>query len=157
MAQTIVSNRIGLVIVHGIGDPPPGEALQELTDGMEAEGIAAFDATVLERRLTDVRASGDRLKFFPVHLRTGVLKGAAPEPVKARKEVHLNGPKDFGESDGVINHIRNFIESVRGNEKVIAPPSVGQQAAISGHMATLSLKSNKKVYWDAKTEKVHYS
>ena len=69
----------------------------------------------------------------------------------------MNGPKDFGEQDGVINHIRNFIESVRGNEKVIAPPSAGQQAAISGHMATLSFKSNKKVYWDTKTEKVRYS
>jgi hypothetical protein len=40
---------------------------------------------------------------------------------------------------------------------VIAPPSAGQQAAISGHMATLSFKNNKKIYWDAKTEKVHYS
>jgi len=38
-----------------------------------------------------------------------------------------------------------------------APPAVGQQAAISGHMATLSLKSNKKVLWNAKTEKVSYA
>ena len=57
----------------------------------------------------------------------------------------------------MINHIRNFIESVRGNEKVIAPTTAGQQATISGHMATLSFKSNKKVYWDSKTEKVRYS
>ena len=57
----------------------------------------------------------------------------------------------------MINHIHNFIEAVRGNEKVIAPPEAGQQAAISGHMATLSFKNNKKVYWDTKSEKVHYS
>jgi hypothetical protein len=92
------------------------------------------------------------LHFYPQ-----LLKGAAPEKVKARMEVHLNGPKDFGESHGVINHIRNFIESVRGNEKVIAPPAVGQQAAISGHMATLSLKNNKKVYWDSETGKIRYA
>jgi hypothetical protein len=37
---------------------------------------------------------------------------------------------------------------VLGNEKVIAPPTVGQQAAISGHMATLSFKNQKKIVWD---------
>jgi hypothetical protein len=37
---------------------------------------------------------------------------------------------------------------VLGNEKVIAPPSVGQQAAISGHMATLAFRNQKKVIWD---------
>ena len=31
---------------------------------------------------------------------------------------------------------------------MIAPPPVGQQAAISGHMATLSLKNQKKIIWD---------
>jgi predicted dehydrogenase len=65
-----------------------------------------------------------------------------------RPEVHLSGPNDFGEADGVVNHVKNFIESIRGNEKVIAPPSVGQQAAITGHMATASFKNNKKVFWD---------
>jgi predicted dehydrogenase len=92
------------------------------------------------------------LYFYPE-----LLKGAAPENVKARKELHLNGPKDFGEADGVLNHIRNFVEAIRGNEKVIAPPTVGQQAAISGHLATLSFKNNKKVYWDDKTNKYRFS
>ena len=71
--------------------------------------------------------------------------------------MHLNGPKDFGEEDGVINHVQNFIESVLGKEKPIAPPDVGQQAAISGHMATLSFKNKKKVYWDEKTNKYRFS
>lgn len=86
-----------------------------------------------------------------------LLKGEASAAVKARKELHLNGPSDFGEQDGIVNHIRNFIEAVRGNEKVIAPPAVGQQAAISGHMATLSFKNNKKIYWDEKAEKYHFA
>lgn len=86
-----------------------------------------------------------------------LLKGEASAAVKARKELHLNGPNDFGEQDGIVNHIRNFIEAVRGNEKVIAPPAVGQQAAISGHMATLSFRNNKKIYWDEKAEKYHFA
>ena len=65
-----------------------------------------------------------------------------------RPELHLNGPNEFGEADGLVNHVRNFIETVRGNEQVIAPPSAGQQAAISGHMATLSFRNNRKVFWD---------
>lgn len=74
MTQPIVSNRIGLVVVHGIGDPSAGETLRDLTDALEAEGIASFDDTVRERRLRDLLSRGNRLAFFPVTLRTGVLK-----------------------------------------------------------------------------------
>ena len=91
------------------------------------------------------------LNFYPQ-----TLDGKASPAVMARKELHLNGPNDFGEQDGVINHIRNFIESVRGNEKPIAPPAAGQQAAISGHMATLSFKNGKKIMWDEKAQKHHF-
>ena len=74
--------------------------------------------------------------------------GKAPASIAGRKPIHLNGKADFGESDGVNNHFRNFIQAVLGNEKVIAPPTVGQQAAISGHMATLSFRHQKKIIWD---------
>jgi predicted dehydrogenase len=85
-----------------------------------------------------------------------LLKGKATAEVKKRAPIHLNGQKDFGEADGAINHFRNFVEAVRGNEQVIAPPTVGQQAAISGHMATLAFRSGKRVQWDERTEKIKY-
>jgi len=44
-----------------------------------------------------------------------------------------------------------------GLEKVVAPVEVGQQAAISGHLATLSLRNNRKVLWDTKTQKYRFS
>ena len=72
----------------------------------------------------------------------------------AREEVHVREPMD---NPSVERHVRNFLESIKGNEKPIAPARVGQIAAIPGHMATLSLKNNKKVYWDAKKEQVRYS
>jgi len=72
----------------------------------------------------------------------------APANIQARQPVHLNGRADFNEADGAINHFRNFIHGVQGKEKVIAPPPVGQQAAISGHLATLSYKTGKKILWD---------
>jgi len=82
--------------------------------------------------------------------------GKAPESIKARGTLHLNGPKDYNERDGAINHFRNFIQAVMGKEEVIAPPTVGQQAAISGHMATLSFKHQKKVLWDDKSDKYQF-
>ena len=84
------------------------------------------------------------------------FKGRAPATVKSRQPIRLNGNKDFKEGDGAINHFRNFIQAVLGKEKVIAPPTVGQQAAISGHMATLSFKAQKKIVWDEATNKYHY-
>ncbi|MCL4402634.1 MAG: Gfo/Idh/MocA family oxidoreductase [Acidobacteria bacterium] len=83
------------------------------------------------------------LYFFPEEY------ARVPAAVKNKPPIHLNGMKDFQEADGAINHFRNFIQSVLGKEKVIAPPNVGQQAAISGHMATLSFKNQRKIVWDA--------
>jgi len=91
------------------------------------------------------------LNFYPEKYRN------AGAQVTSRPEVHLNGLKDFGEQDGAINHFRNFIEAVRGTGSVIAPPTVGQQAAISGHMATLSFKNQKKIFWDEKSEKYRFA
>jgi len=91
------------------------------------------------------------LHFYPEKYRN------ADASITSRPEVHLNGMKDFSEQDGAINHFRNFIEAVRGKGTVIAPPTVGQQAAISGHMATLSFKNQKKIVWDEKAEKYHFA
>jgi predicted dehydrogenase len=81
----------------------------------------------------------------------------APEPIKSRQALHLNGQKDFGEVDGVQGHFKNFIASIQGKEKPIAPPPVGQQAAITGHMATISFKNQKKVVWDESANKYHFA
>ncbi len=86
-----------------------------------------------------------------------LFKGRAPADVKSRKQVHLNGKADFNEVDGVNNHFKNFIQSILGKEKPIAPPTVGQQAAISGHMATISFKNSKKVIWDEAANKYHFA
>jgi len=91
------------------------------------------------------------LHFYPEKYRN------VDERIASRPELHLNGLKDFGEQDGAINHFRNFIEAVQGKATVIAPPTVGQQAAISGHMATLSFKNQKKIVWDDEADKYHFA
>src|SRR5215467_4647951 len=39
-------------------------------------------------------------------------KGKPPARVASRQPIHLNGRTDFNESDGAINHFRNFVQSV---------------------------------------------
>lgn len=91
------------------------------------------------------------LNFYPEDYR-----GVSPA-VKGKPPIHLNGPKDFNEADCAIPHFRNFIQAVLGKEQVIAPPDVGQQAAISGHMATLAYKNKKMIVWDDKLNKYHFA
>ena len=90
------------------------------------------------------------LNFYPEKYRN------AASTIASRPEIHLNGLKDFQEQDGAINHFRNFIEAVQGKGTVVAPPTAGQEAAISGHMATLSFKHGKKITWDNKAEKYQF-
>ena len=79
-----------------------------------------------------------------------------PKNPPKKEPIHINGPETFKERDGAINHFRNFIEAIQGKEQVIAPPPVGQQAAISGHMATLSFKQQKKIVWDDPAHKYRF-
>jgi predicted dehydrogenase len=77
-----------------------------------------------------------------------------PADVKQRKEVQITLPKN--DNLAVQSHIHNFLMSVTGQEQPIAPITVGQQAAIGGHLATLSYKSGKKVLWDDAAQKYSY-
>lgn len=89
------------------------------------------------------------LNFYPEK-----FAGKPPAQVAARQELSMNLPGN--DNKAVEAHITNFLNAVRGKGQVIAPPSVGQQAAISGHMATLSFKAGKKIVWDDQVSKYHF-
>ncbi|MBM3756976.1 MAG: Gfo/Idh/MocA family oxidoreductase [Acidobacteria bacterium] len=89
------------------------------------------------------------LRFY-----TEKFRGKPPAHVSARKEFVEEKPGN--DTPAVQNHAANFIRAVMGKEKVIAPVEVGQQAAVSGHLATLSLRAGKKVLWDSKTQKYRF-
>ena len=81
------------------------------------------------------------LNFYPEK-----FGGKAPARVAMRKELSMSLPGN--DNQAVEGHIRNFLEAVRGREKVIAPLDAGQRANVSGHLATLSFRRNQKVFWD---------
>jgi predicted dehydrogenase len=89
------------------------------------------------------------LRFY-----TEKFRGKAPANIAARKEISIDLPGN--DNKAVEAHMRNFFQGVLGKEKVIAPPRVGHEGALSGHMATLSYRNQKKVVWDAAAEKVKY-
>jgi len=86
------------------------------------------------------------LNFYPEK-----FGGKAPERVAARKELSVALPGN--DNKAVESHIVNFLAAVRGQEKPIAPLLVGQRAAVSGHIATLSLRQERKIFWDEATRK----
>jgi predicted dehydrogenase len=90
------------------------------------------------------------LRFF-----TEKFRGKAPAQVAGRQE--FTEEKPGNDVPAVQNHTANFINAVLGKEKVIAPVEVGQQAAVSGHLATLSFRNGKKVLWDTKTQKYRFA
>ncbi len=81
------------------------------------------------------------LNFYPEK-----FGGKAPARVAERKELHIELPGN--DNRAVEAHLNNWIQAIRGEAKLIAPVEVGQQAAISGHMATLSYKNQKKIVWN---------
>ena len=86
-----------------------------------------------------------------LHFWPETFRGKPPAHIAARKEIHLEIPNN--DNTAVQAHVRNFLQAVLGKAKVIAPPQIGQEAAIGGHMATLSYRNSKKVLWDEKAKK----
>ncbi len=81
-----------------------------------------------------------------------IAQGEKPAP-----EMHFNDQKDFGQGNPTNEHLRNFIDAVRGDAELNCPVTVGQQAAITGHLATLSYRHDKKVFWDQEQGRYHFS
>ena len=77
--------------------------------------------------------------------------GKPPEKVAARKPINMHLPGN--DVPAVQSHVRNLFESILGKAQLIAPAKAGQQAAVGGHLATLSYRNGKKVLWDEKTQK----
>jgi predicted dehydrogenase len=90
------------------------------------------------------------LNFYPEK-----FGGKPPAQVAARKELNISLPGN--DNNAVQAHARNFIEAILGRAQVIAPVTIGQQAAIGGHLATLSFRNNKKIYWEEKTQRYRFS
>lgn len=111
---------IGLVVVHGIGEPTAGDALADLTDSLEHEGIATFASEQEQRRFVDsYQSSPGRTIFFPAPIRHGTT--AQGEPVLAA-EVYWGSasqlaPGRLGVLQGVVSLLLNVPALVVGADE----------------------------------------
>lgn len=76
---------------------------------------------------------------------------------KAAPEMHFNAQKDFGQGNPTNEHLRNWIDAIQGKAELNCPAITGHEAAVTGHLATLSYRNNKKVYWDQEQGRYHFS
>ena len=81
-----------------------------------------------------------------------ISQGKQPAP-----EMHFNSQKDFAQGNPTNEHMRNFIDALLGNAELNCPAIVGHQAAVTGHLATLSYRNDKKVFWDNEEGRYHFS
>jgi len=51
-------------------------------------------------------------------------------------------------------HIKEWLECIRSNQLTSCNIDQGFQEAITAHMATIALRENRKVFWDAENEKI---
>jgi len=68
--------------------------------------------------------------------------------------VRTEGTLDFkpGGPDAVIFHLNAFFDSVRTRREPVEGAEMGHRSASAGHMVNLSVRSGKKICWEASSE-----
>lgn len=108
------------------------------------EELMGRNGTMVIKNLSDVYVYGENPRL--------VAKGQKPAP-----EMHFNSQKDFNQGNPTFEHLRNFVDAVLGKEELNCPAIVGHQAAVTGHLATLSYRNQKKAHWDQEQGLYHFS
>jgi predicted dehydrogenase len=72
----------------------------------------------------------------------------APQKVASRPEIHIDSQKDLGQGNPTGDHLKNFIDAIKSNAPLACDAQTGHEAAVTGHLATLSYRKGNKVYWD---------
>ncbi len=80
-----------------------------------------------------------------------------PSEVTSRPEIHFNSQKDFGQGNPTADHMRNFIDAIKSGTPLNCPAEIGHEAAVTGHLATLSYRHEQKAFWDQEQGRYHFA
>lgn len=107
---------IGLVVVHGIGEPTAGEALADFTDSLQAARLAHFDSQQhVKRLLENTDSKRARNDFFPAHMQHGATLGGVPI---VAAEVYWGSASQLAPGRlGVLHGIVSLMLNVPASEK----------------------------------------
>jgi predicted dehydrogenase len=78
-----------------------------------------------------------------------------PKRDSAKPEPWMQAMNEPGSSDEQFDlHVRNFLDCVRSRQKPIADVEAGHQVATACHLANISLRTGKRLIWDAGKEEI---
>ena len=81
----------------------------------------------------------------------------ASEQITSRPEIHINSRKDLGQGNPTNAHLKNFIDAIKHGTTLSCGAQTGHEAAVTGHLATMAYRKEKKVYWDQQTGKYRFA
>ncbi|HYM10061.1 MAG TPA: Gfo/Idh/MocA family oxidoreductase [Bryobacterales bacterium] len=102
-------------------------------------------------------ATMEVMNLQDLHVYNETFGKNTPERILTRPEIHLNAARDFGQANPTGDHIKNFIEAVKYNKPLHCDVRCGHEAAVTGHLATMSYRRDKKVFWDADKQQYRLS
>jgi predicted dehydrogenase len=135
---------------------------REATAGRAAEGMGAvvFYGT---KGCMPVNRKGYELipdeKINPQNTVAKILGGSpvgGPQPVPEKTGQHRAEPEKDTTGDAVKDysrHARNFLDCVKSRQRPIAPLTAGHQVATTCHLANISLRTGRKITWNAEAQK----
>jgi predicted dehydrogenase len=81
--------------------------------------------------------------------------GGGPKISDAKPEPWTQSMKEKGSSDEQFDlHVRNFIDCVKTRQRPVADVADGHQVATACHLANISLRTGRKLQWDADKETI---
>lgn len=102
-------------------------------------------------------ATMEIMNMQDLHVYNETFGPQTPAHIKARAEIHLNANRDLKQPNPNGEHVKNFIEAIRDNKPLACDALAGHEGAVTGHLATLAYRRDKKVFWDAATQKYRLS
>ena len=87
--------------------------------------------------------------------RFGGHPAGGPQRSAAKPEPWIEGYKMAGSSAEQLDlHVRNFLDCVKSRQRPIADVEQGHQVTTACHLANISLRTGRKIRWNAETEEI---
>jgi len=81
--------------------------------------------------------------------------GGGPQASQAKPELWTEPLKEPGSSDEQFDlHVRNFVDCVKSRQRPIADVEGGHQITTACHLGNISLRTGRKLRWDAQREEI---
>jgi predicted dehydrogenase len=136
---------------------------REATSGKEGLGMGGLTFYGTRGHLATGRAGYELIpdaRVNPVNTVASILGGhpvGGPQPLPEGGKQYWGEPEKDQTGDGAKDyrrHARNFLDCVKSREQPIADLESGHQVATACHLANISLRTGRKIVWDARREHI---